>query len=166
MASKEAPCCLDVWFQGLAVLKQVHVIALLSGYCGQGESVQYSCRLPGPMASAVSLESLAVAEGTKKGTGLVWVFHPSWGHWLKQWVEWGSSSISTAYNVRDGAWMQTRELHDGNVGVSEYVSGIRFEFVRSYVTIAVYDMLHIIKCVIGCQGQCKSLGFPDFCCFV
>lgn len=46
-------------------------MALLSGCCGLGESVQYTCRLPGPMASAVSLESLAVAEGTKKGTGLI-----------------------------------------------------------------------------------------------
>lgn len=54
------------------------------------------------MASTISLESLAVAEDTKKGTGLVCVFHPSWGHWLKQRVEWGSSSISTAYKVRGG----------------------------------------------------------------
>lgn len=85
---------------------------------------------------------------------------------MKQWVEWGSSSISTAYNVRGGAWMQTRELHDGSVGVSEYVSGIRFKFMKSYVTITFYDMLHIIKCVISCQEQYKSLGFPDFCCFM
>lgn len=62
--------------------------------------------------------------------------------------------------------MQTGELRDGSVRVNEYVSGIRFEFMKSYVTIAFSDMLHIIKCMIGCQKQYKSLGSPDFSCFI
>lgn len=48
--------------------------------------------------------------------------------------------------------MQTREFNDGSVRVNEYASGIRFEFMKSYVTITFYDMLRI-KCMIGCQEQ-------------
>lgn len=108
----------------------------------------------------------AVAESTESGTVLICISHPSWGPWLEHWVEWGSSSIQTAYKVRSRDWMQTRELHDGCVRVNGYVSGIRFKFLKSYVTVTFYDTLHIIKCMIGCQKQYKSLGFRDFCCFI